>query len=140
MKNKKIIYKINKIIKTSLYISIIVFSTIMIVLIILASTLYYEIPKIETIVLYNNENNEYLSYSNGKKKSYVRLDNISPYLIDAFISIEDKRYFDHTGLDFIRICKAAMIDIIYGEAKQGASTITQQYARNLFLTMDKTFY
>ena len=139
MKNKKIIYKINKIIKTSLYISIIVFSTIMIGFIILASTLDYEIPKIETIVLYDNENNEYLSYSNGKKKSYVRLDNISPYLIDAFISIEDKRYFDHTGLDFIRICKAAMIDIIYGEAKQGASTITQQYARNLFLTMDKTW-
>lgn len=139
MKKKKIILKINKIIRISLYISIIVFSSIMIGFIILANSLDYTIPEIETIVLYDKDNNEYLSYSNGKKKSYVNLENISPYLIDAFISIEDKRYFDHTGLDFVRICKAAMVDIIYGEAKEGASTITQQYARNLFLTMDKTW-
>ena len=139
MKKKKIIYKINKIIRISLYISIIIFSTITIGFIILANSLDYTIPEIETIILYDKDNNEYLSYSNGKKKSYVKLEDINDYLIDAFISIEDKRYFDHTGLDFIRICKAAMVDIIYGEAKQGASTITQQYARNLFLTMDKTW-
>ncbi|MBE6131480.1 MAG: penicillin-binding protein [Erysipelotrichaceae bacterium] len=139
MKKKKIIYKINKIIRISLYISIIIFSTITIGFIILANSLDYTIPEIETIILYDKDNNQYLSYSNGKKKSYVALDNINDYLIDAFISIEDKRYFTHTGLDFIRICKAAIVDIIYGEAKQGASTITQQYARNLFLTMDKTW-
>lgn len=139
MKKKKIIHKINKIIRISLYISITVFSSIMIGFIILANSLDYTIPEIETVILYDKDNNEYLSYSNGKKKSYVKLENINSYLIDAFISIEDKRYFDHTGLDFIRICKAAMVDIIYGEAKEGASTITQQYARNLFLTMDKTW-
>ena len=139
MKKKKIIHKINKIIRISLYISITVFSSIMIGFIILANSLDYTIPEIETVILYDKDNNEYLSYSNGKKKSYVKLENINSYLIDAFISIEDKLYFDHTGLDFIRICKAAMVDIIYGEAKEGASTITQQYARNLFLTMDKTW-
>ena len=139
MNKKKIVYKINKIIRITLYISITIFSSLMIGFIILSNTLDYTIPEIETIVLYDKNNNEYLSYSNGKKKSYVNLENINQYLIDAFISIEDKRYFDHTGLDFIRICKAAMVDIIYGEAKEGASTITQQYARNLFLTMDKTW-
>lgn len=136
---KKIIYKINKIIRISLFTSLSIFSLLMIGFIILSSTLDYSIPEIETIVLYDQNDTKYLSYSNGKKKSYVNLDNISPYLIEAFISIEDKRYFNHTGLDFIRICKAAMVDIIKGEAAEGASTITQQYARNLFLTMDKTW-
>lgn len=139
MKKKKIIYKINKIIRTFLFISLFSFSSIMIGFIILSSTLDYEIPEIETIELYDNNNNKYLSYSNGKKKSYVRLNNISQHLMNAFLSIEDKRFFDHTGLDFIRICKAAIVDIIHGEAKEGASTITQQYARNLFLTSNKTW-
>lgn len=136
---KKIIYKINKIIRVSLFISLSLFSIITLSFIILSSTLDYSIPKIETIVLLDNDGTKYLSYSNGKKKSYVNLENINPYLINAFISIEDKRYFNHTGLDFVRICKAAIVDIIKGEAAEGASTITQQYARNLFLTMDKTW-
>lgn len=139
MKKKKIVYKINKIIRITLYISLFVFTTIMIGFTILSYKLDYSIPTIETIELYDSENNKILSYSNGKKKSYVKLNQISDYVIDAFISIEDKRYFDHTGLDFIRICKAAIVDIISKEAKEGASTITQQYARNLFLTMDKTW-
>ncbi len=139
MKKKKLIYKINKIIRITLNTCLIIFTTIVMGFIILSSTLDYEIPKIETIELYDSNNVKYLSYSNGKKKSYVRLDNINEYVINAFISIEDKRFFDHSGLDFIRICKAAIVDIIKGEAAEGASTITQQYARNLFLTMDKTW-
>lgn len=139
MKKKKIIYQINKIIRITLNTCLIIFTLIVMGFIIISSTLDYEIPTIETIELYDNTNVKYLSYSNGKKKSYVKLDNISNYVINAFISIEDKRFFDHSGLDFIRICKAALVDIIKGEAAEGASTITQQYARNLFLTMDKTW-
>ena len=95
MKKKKIIYKINKIIRITLYISLFVFTTIMIGFTILSYKLDYSIPTIETIELYDSENNKILSYSNGKKKSYVKLNQISNYVIDAFISIEDKRYFDN---------------------------------------------
>lgn len=139
MKKKKLIYKINKVIRITLFTSLFIFTIITLGFTILSYKLDYSIPTIETIELYDSENNKILSYSNGKKKSYVKLESISHYIIDAFISIEDKRYFDHTGLDFIRICKAAIVDIISKEAKEGASTITQQYARNLFLTMDKTW-
>ena len=139
MSKKKLIYRINKIIRIVLFTSLSIFSVIMLSFIIIASFLDYSIPEIETIELYDQNNEKFLSYSNGKKKSYISLDKISPYTIDAFISIEDKRFFNHTGLDFIRICKAAFIDIIKKDTLEGASTITQQYARNLFLTTDKTW-
>lgn len=111
----------------------------MFTLIIASYTLDFKIPEIETIKLYDKDENLYLSYSNGRKKSYISIDEISKNAINAFLSIEDRRYYTHTGLDFIRICKAAIIDIIQKEKKEGASTITQQYARSLFLTSDKTW-
>lgn len=102
-------------------------------------TLDVEIPEIETIELVDRNNVKFLSFSNGKKKSYIKLEELSDITISSFLSIEDKRFYSHTGLDFIRICKAAIVDILSQNTKEGASTITQQYARNLFLTTDKTW-
>jgi penicillin-binding protein 1A len=56
----------------------------------------------------------------------------------AFIAIEDRRFFDHTGFDPVGIARAAAVAVGKGRATQGASTITQQLARNLFLTNDRT--
>lgn len=86
--------------------------------------------------LYDSENN---IVSNGNSKEWVHLDQISPYLINATISIEDKNFYKHQGFDFLRILKAMYVNLKSGKTLQGASTISQQYAKNLFLDFGKTW-
>jgi 1A family penicillin-binding protein len=68
----------------------------------------------------------------------VPLAEISPNLIHALIAVEDQRFYDHHGFDLMRIGSAAMANIRHRRVAQGASTITQQLARQSFLTLDKT--
>ena len=70
---------------------------------------------------------------------YIDIKDISPYLINATISIEDKNFYKHQGFDFLRILKSLYVNVTNGKALQGASTITQQYAKNLYLDFDKTW-
>ena len=69
---------------------------------------------------------------------YAKLNNISPYVKQAIVSVEDKNFYNHKGFDYLRIIKALFINITSGKIKQGASTISQQYVKNLYLTFDKT--
>ena len=78
-------------------------------------------------------------YSGNNSDAWVGLDEISPYLIDATISIEDKHFYKHHGFDYLRIIKAFYNNFITGSKAQGASTISQQYTKNLFLDFDKTW-
>ncbi|MFO1442181.1 PBP1A family penicillin-binding protein [Bacillus sp. Bva_UNVM-123] len=75
----------------------------------------------------------------GQKRYWAQLDDISPQLIDATISIEDRKFYSHNGFDFIRIGGAILADFKAMAKVQGASTISQQYARNLFLAHEKTW-
>lgn len=75
----------------------------------------------------------------GYNTSWINLEDISPYLVNATISIEDKNFYNHIGFDYLRIIKALYVNIKNQETMQGASTITQQYAKNLFLEFDKTW-
>ena len=68
----------------------------------------------------------------------VKLENIPGKLIQAVLATEDSRFYEHHGLDPIGIARALMVTINKGGASQGASTITQQLARNFFLTPEKT--
>ncbi|WP_109129563.1 penicillin-binding protein 1A [Aggregatibacter aphrophilus] len=68
----------------------------------------------------------------------VKLENIPEKLIQAVLATEDSRFYEHHGLDPIGIIRALMVTINKGGASQGASTITQQLARNFFLTPEKT--
>lgn len=89
------------------------------------------------IVLYDiNGNNIFKEKEN---EEYVKLDKISNNVKNAIVSIEDKNFYNHNGFDFLRILKAMFINIKSGEIKQGASTISQQYIKNLYLTFDKTW-
>lgn len=96
-----------------------------------------EIKSANNITLYDS-NNEVFFQGNGTNE-WVALDNISQYLIDATISTEDKNFYKHFGFDIPRIIKSLWINITSGKTKQGASTITQQYTKNLFLDFDKTW-
>jgi 1A family penicillin-binding protein len=69
----------------------------------------------------------------------VPLTEVSPNLVKALIAIEDQRFYDHDGFDLIRIGSSALANIRRGRAAQGGSTITQQLARQSFLTPNKTY-
>jgi len=71
-------------------------------------------------------------------ENFVSIENVSDTLIDAVVSTEDKRFYQHNGVDLLSIGRAIIIDIRYMEYKTGGSTITQQLAKNLFLSFDKT--
>ena len=89
------------------------------------------------IILYDDKGE--IFFKGSESKEWVELDQISPYLIDATIYTEDKNFYKHFGFDFLRIGKAFLTNIQNHSIRQGASTITQQYAKNLFLDFDKTW-
>ncbi|WP_105902872.1 penicillin-binding protein 1A [Vibrio gangliei] len=72
-----------------------------------------------------------------KRRIPLKLDDIPLQMQEAFIATEDSRYYQHYGIDPIGIARAAVVVAVAGSAKQGASTITQQLARNFFLSNDK---
>lgn len=74
-----------------------------------------------------------------EKRRPVRYEDLPPVLVQAILSAEDKRFFEHPGFDFIRIFGAAWADIRHSQHMQGASTITMQVARTYFLTTDRTW-
>jgi penicillin-binding protein 1B len=76
---------------------------------------------------------------NREKRRLVRFEDIPPVLVDAVLSAEDKHFFHHSGFDFVRIAKVAWIDLREHRRAEGASTITQQLARMLWLDNEKTF-
>ena len=76
---------------------------------------------------------------NREKRRLVRYQDIPVVLVHAVLSIEDKRFFQHSGFDPVRITKAVFIDVRQHRNAQGASTITQQLARNLWLDSRKTW-
>lgn len=75
----------------------------------------------------------------AERRYWVSLDDMSPFLIDAVIATEDKNFYSHNGFDYRRIAGAVLKDIKTMRKAEGASTITQQYARNLYLTHEKTW-
>ena len=105
-------------------------------------TYAYLTPKLQiksanSFMLFDKDNNMYFQGSGSQE--WIALDEISPYLISATIQTEDKNFYHHKGFDFLRIIKAFYVNITSGTTSQGASTITQQYAKNLFLDFDKTW-
>lgn len=75
----------------------------------------------------------------GQNRYWVSLDDISKPLVEATVAVEDKRFYNHFGFDFRRIAGSALHDVLTMSKAEGASTITMQYARNLYLTQDKTW-
>jgi penicillin-binding protein 1A len=69
----------------------------------------------------------------------VSYDQIPELVKHAFLAAEDERFFEHHGIDYFGVVRAVLIDFISGDKTQGASTITMQAARNMFLTLDKTY-
>jgi penicillin-binding protein 1A len=69
----------------------------------------------------------------------VPLARVSPHLVNAILALEDQRFYDHNGIDVVRVAGAALSNLREGRLAQGGSTITQQLARQSFLTTEKTY-
>ena len=96
-----------------------------------------DIKSSNRIVFLDKDDNVF--YQNTYTNSWVPLDSISEYAKNAIVATEDKNFFSHRGFDYLRILKALYTDIKEKNLEQGASTISQQYIKNLFLSFDKTF-
>ena len=75
---------------------------------------------------------------NKQLNKYVKFDDISPNIINAFVALEDKRFYKHNGVDYYRLMGALIKDIKSRSFKEGGSTITQQLAKNTQLSSEKT--
>ncbi len=80
-----------------------------------------------------------LSEQNFEKRDPVSFSRIPKLFIEAIVSAEDKRFFQHSGVDLLRIGKAAWVDLREGRKEQGASTLTMQLARTLWLDPQKSW-
>ena len=106
-----------------------------------------ELPDVESLKTVELQQPMQIYTSDGKligevgeqRRVPVKLENIPEKLIQAVLATEDSRFYEHHGLDPIGIARALMVTINKGGTSQGASTITQQLARNFFLTSEKTF-
>ncbi len=93
--------------------------------------------KLQTPMQVFSQDGRLISQFGEKRRIPVAYDDIPQHLIDALIATEDSRFYDHPGIDPIGITRAALVVAMSGSAKQGASTITQQLARNFFLSNEK---
>ncbi|MBP2002759.1 1A family penicillin-binding protein [Paenibacillus shirakamiensis] len=77
--------------------------------------------------------------SNAKNRTGVKLEQISPYLIQATLAVEDRNFYHHIGFDLRGMARAALVNVERLDKAQGASTLTQQLARNLYLNHERTW-
>lgn len=121
----------------------ILFLTISFTVIILCLYTYaYFSPKItlnsaNAIFMYDNQGELIFQTNNNKK--WVNLNDISSDLKDATISIEDKNFYNHFGFDYLRIIKSLYLNVKTKSITAGASTISQQYVKNLYLDFNQTW-
>lgn len=88
----------------------------------------------QTLLVYDRNGNEAAALYNLENRMYISIEDIPDYVIKAFIAVEDTRFYEHCGIDFIRILGAFIADIKNGGIVQGASTISQQLVKNTSLT------
>ncbi len=94
---------------------------------------------VETSYLYDSDGKEITVLHEEQNRIVVDLEDVPAHVRQAFIAIEDERFFDHFGFDVIGSMRAAYANFQAGEIIQGGSTITQQLAQNAFLTTEKTY-
>ncbi|WP_213993270.1 peptidoglycan glycosyltransferase/peptidoglycan DD-transpeptidase MrcA [Sodalis sp. dw_96] len=94
--------------------------------------------RLQTPMQVYSADGELMAQFGEKRRIPLRLDQIPPDLVHAFVATEDSRFYEHHGVDPVGIMRAASIALMSGHATQGASTITQQLARNFFLSPERT--
>jgi len=96
-------------------------------------------PIAQTSKVYALDGSLVTEFHAEENREIISFHEMSQYIKDAIIAVEDKRFYEHQGVDYIRIIGAFIADIKAGELAQGGSTITQQYVKNIYFTFEKTF-
>src|SRR5258705_5640470 len=97
-----------------------------------------EIPKRPPTIQITGLDGSVLASRGEMAGTNVPLKDLPPYLPNAFIAIEDRRFYSHYGIDPVGIARAAVTNVLHRGVSQGGSTLTQQLAKNLFLTQERT--
>jgi penicillin-binding protein 1A len=97
-----------------------------------------EIPKRPPTIQITGLDGSVLATRGEMAGANIALKDLPPYLPEAFIAIEDRRFYSHYGVDPLGILRAAVTNILHHGVSQGGSTLTQQLAKNLFLTQERT--
>lgn len=110
-------------------------------------TIYPKLPSMDELRNYHpklplqiySEDNVLLGQFGDERRIFITFDQTPKMLVNAILAAEDSRFYEHGGIDYRGIIRAALGDITSGKLQSGASTITMQVARNFFLTSQKTF-
>jgi penicillin-binding protein 1A len=111
-----------------------------------AALIYPTLPTLEVLTDYRPKIPLRVYSADGKligefgeeRRAVVKLEQVPKTLINAIVAAEDERFFQHGGVDYLGVARAALSNFTSGGVKQGASTITMQVARNFFLSKEKT--
>ncbi len=94
---------------------------------------------VQTSFIYDRHENLIAELSNGENRQSVKLSQVPPILVEAVIAAEDRRFYEHSGIDPIGIIRAIAQDVRQPNRRQGGSTITQQYVKNVYVGRELTF-
>ncbi|QKS72813.1 PBP1A family penicillin-binding protein [Paenalkalicoccus suaedae] len=93
----------------------------------------------QTTTLYAQDASPIGEFEHSEQRYWIPIDEMGTAIQEATLAVEDRRFYSHPGLDPVRITRAIITNLQTGRKSEGASTITQQYARNLYLYHDKTW-
>ncbi|WP_269533743.1 penicillin-binding protein 1A [Chitinimonas sp. BJYL2] len=111
------------------------------------ATVYPRLPSLETLTDYRpkiplrvyTQDGVQIGEFGEEKRDFVAISKVPLLMKQAILAAEDERFYQHGGVDYIGVARAALSNLIQGHAQSGASTITMQVARNFFLSSEKTF-
>jgi penicillin-binding protein 1A len=111
-----------------------------------AAVVYPTLPSLDVLTHYHPKVPLRIYSADGKligefgeeRRAVVRIGDVPQSLTHAILAAEDERFYQHSGVDYVGVARAAFSNFISGEVRQGASTITMQVARNFFLSKEKT--
>lgn len=133
--------KINKIKKLFLLIFVVLFLSLGFKLVSYYNEINYDITKVSKpitpSIIYDKDKNVVMEVKSKKRQEWVKIEDIPDRVKNAFISIEDKRFYKHHGIDFIATSKA-VVKALIGQSSGGGSGITQQLVKNVYLTPEQT--
>ncbi len=109
--------------------------------------LYPNLPSLEVLTDYRpkiplrvySEDGHLIGEFGEERRAVAKIQDIPPLMKQAILAAEDERFYHHAGIDYMGVLRAAIMNAVGGGKKQGASTITQQVARNFFLSSEKTY-
>lgn len=96
-------------------------------------------PIAQTSKVYALDGSLVTEFHAEENREIISFHQMSQFIKDAIVAVEDKRFYEHEGVDYVRIIGAFIADLRAGELAEGASTITMQYIKNIYFTPEKTF-